>query len=376
MDELTRRTWAEISLGALENNYRHLRARADAGCRFLAVVKADAYGHGAEPVARHLLKLGAEMAAVACLDEAVKLREGGITAPILVLGYTPEQFIAELMENDITQCIGSLEEARALSEALPSGRRLRIHIKADTGMGRLGIFTGDDGAADSDILEILSFPCFEPEGIFTHFSVSDVSGDGFTALQYERFISLCERLERNTGKRLIRHCANSGAVINYPQYAMDMLRPGIATYGLYPEKGVTGGVSLIPAMQLKTRIVQIKTLPEGSSVSYGRMYFTPGERRIAVVPVGYADGFFRGSSNSCEMLLRGRRVPQVGRICMDMCMLDVTDVDGAAVGDVVTVFGRDGDEFIPVEEHAERLGTISYELVCAISPRVPRVYTD
>lgn len=374
MDNLTKRTWAEVSLGALSHNYRALRARAGSGCRFLAVVKANAYGHGALPVARHLLELGADMVAVSCLDEALALRQGGITAPVLILGPTPPQFASELIANDFTQCVVSLDEARALDAALPAGQRLRIHIKVDTGMGRLGIFTGDDGLADADIREILAMSCFEAEGLFTHFAVSDVSGDGFTALQYERFTSLCARLERHGGRRLIRHCSNSGAVINYPEYAMDMLRPGISTYGMYPEKGVTGGVELRPAMQLKTRVSQIKTLPGGSSVSYGRMYLTPGERKIAVVPVGYADGFFRNNSNKCEMLLRGRRVPQVGRICMDMCMLDVTDIPGAVVGDAVTVFGRDGDEFISVEEHADRLGTISYELVCAVSGRVPRVY--
>ena len=372
----TERTWAEIDLDCIEHNFREMKARLGEDTRFLGVVKADAYGHGANKVAAVLQEAGCDYFAVACLDEAMRLRAGGAMLPILILGYTSPERTPELIEYGITQSVSSLAMAKEMSLIASSlGRSVKVHLKADSGMGRMG-FTCHGGRDPSDeMAEIMRLPNLDIEGIFTHFAVSDVEGGGeYTEMQFEAFTSLADRLEALSGKKFkIRHCTNSGAMINYEKTYLDMVRPGIALYGCYPDKD-HGGLELRPAMQLKTRIYQIKEFAAGDTVSYGRLYTAPSVRRIAVVPIGYADGLHRVLSGKLEMLVRGQRVPQVGRICMDMCMLDVTDVEGVTEGDVVTVFGRDGDGFIPVEEPAEKAGTISYEILCDVSPRVPRLY--
>ncbi len=378
MDDLQKRAWAEISLENIEHNYKAMRAKLPEGCRFLAVMKADAYGHGVYEIAPLLEKLGADYFAVAEIEEAKTLRKMGLKTPILILGYTGAESTAELIQDNVTQTVNSLDIAKEFSRrAQKAGGVLKAHLKLDSGMGRLG-FTCHDGEAEANMAEIeeaLSLPAMDYEGVFTHFAVSDVDGgEEYTEKQYRDFLKTVDEIEKRTGHKFrIRHCANSGAMISHSGTYLDMVRPGLALYGLYPGSD-RGDIELRPAMELKARIAQIKEFGAGYSVSYGRIYTTDSPRRIAVITIGYADGLHRVLSNKMEVLVRGKRAPQVGRICMDMCMIDVTDIPEARVGDAVTVFGRDGDGYISPEEQAEKAGTVSYELLCAVSKRVPRFY--
>lgn len=380
MDGAQTRTWREISLVNLEHNYRALRALLPAGCRFLGVVKANAYGNGAVRVAQKLEALGAEYLAVACVDEAAELRRAGVKTPILILGDTPGACAEDLLRLDLTQTVPDLETAQALSDAAQrAGKPLKIHIKADTGMSRLG-FLCDEAHLEQSVEEIAracALPGLEHEGIFTHFSDSDGSEE-YTMLQFTRFLAVLERLSGRGLTFPIRHCANSAAVLNFPCTHLDMVRPGVALYGHYPAPGCEGldGPGLRPVMELKTRVSTVRALPAGTAVSYGRTCTLARDSLLAVVPVGYADGLPRECSNGLEMLLHGMRAPIVGRVCMDMCMLDVTGLPGVRAGDVATVYGFDGGDCIRVEDAAARAGTIQYELLCAVSERVPRVYLD
>ncbi len=375
MHNLQMRTWAEISLPNIAYNYKAMKARLDNGTRFMGVVKADAYGHGALRVAGLLTELGCPYLSVACIDEALALRGGGITLPILVMGYTPPELTLKLIENNLTQTVFSAQLARAYSECAASfGKRLTAHLKIDTGMGRLGFSCGCRHDTEAETLDVIALPGLSFEGVFTHFAVADTYGDPFTKQQFNDFRALVGRLEKKSGIRFkIKHCANSGAMINYDWSYFDMVRPGLSLYGHYPGRE-TGGLGLKPAMELKTRIAQIKDYKAGDTVSYGRVFTVPEKMRLAVITIGYADGLFRILSGNTDVLVRGRRARQVGRICMDMCMIDVSDIPEAKAGDVVTIFGRDGEGFIPVEEPAGKACTISYELLCAVSSRVPRVY--
>ena len=369
------RTWAEINLNNLEHNYRALRAMLPHGCRFLGVIKANAYGHGAIQVARRLEALGAEYLATACLREAMELRDaGGVRTPILILGHTPIEFARRLIEYRLTQTVFDLEAAQALSQAaVRAGQTLKIHIKADTGMSRLG-FLCDEAHLDEAVEEIAAacaLPGLEPEGIFTHFADSDGSEE-YTMLQFTRFLDLLEKLRGRGITFPIRHCANSGAVLNFPCTHLDMVRPGIALYGHYPAPSCEGldGPGLRPVMSVKSRIASVKWVPAGTPVSYGRTHTLTRDTRLAVLPVGYADGLFRRCSDQLSMRIGEQWAPLVGRVCMDMCMLDVTDLPQVGRGDVVTVFGEDA----PIETAADLAGTVQYELLCAVSPRVPREY--
>ena len=375
MNDLLKRTWAEISLDHVEHNYQAMRARMPAGTRFLGVVKADAYGHGAVQVASLLSELGCEYLAVAYIDEAVELREAGITLPILILGYTMPIYTPQLLKYRLTQTVHSLDMAQEMSRiAQAQNAKLMVHLKVDTGMGRLGFGCHHGETTDRALLEIMSLPGLEAEGIYTHFSVSDTKDDEYTNWQFQSFSEILGRLEASAGVKFkIRHCTNSGAMINYEWAYLDMVRPGLSLYGMYPG-GDRGQIALLPAMELRTRIVQIKEVPAGSDLSYGRTFTTKAPSRIAVISIGYSDGLHRVLSNNMDVLVRGKRASQVGRICMDMCMIDVTDIPEASVDDVVTIFGRDGEAFIPVEALAGAAGTVSYEMVCAVSKRVPRVY--
>lgn len=378
--EYLKRTWADISLDNLNHNYQALRAKVPSGCRFLGVVKADAYGHGAVPVSRHLTELGAEYLAVSNIEEAAQLRYGGIRGPILILGYTPVRFAEELSKMGLRQEVHSLEYARSLNEQLKGlRRRLHVHIKLDTGMSRLGFFAYDHPQTVDEIQEVAEMENLHIEGIFTHFPVAD-SIDGadanFTRTQFERFTAMLSALEGVGVKPEIRHCCNSGASILYPEYAMDMIRPGIATYGVLPSGDLRGRINLKPVMSLRSTIFQIRDFEPNITVSYGRTYTTEQTERIAVVGIGYADGLPRSFSNNISFLLHGKRVPQIGRICMDMCMIDVSGVTDAKVGDAVTVFGEDGSERIEVDSLSGRLNTIPYEILCGINKRIPRIYMD
>lgn len=375
MKQTQTRTWTEIDLSNLEHNYRALRAMLPQGCRFLGVVKADAYGHGAVQVARRLETLGAEYLAVACLDEALELRQARITTPILILGYTPTERAEALLDNGITQTVYDVEMARALSDAAAAaGKTLKIHVKADTGMSRLGWLCGgeDQSAAVEAIAQVCALPGLEAEGIYTHFANADGDED-YTMLQFTRFLDLLEALEGRGITFAIRHCAASAAALKFPCTHLDMVRPGIALYGHYPDPSCEGldGPGLRPVMTLKTRVASVKAVPAGTPVSYGCTHVLDRETKLAALTIGYADGLPRLCSDKLEVLIGGQRAPVVGRICMDMCMADVTGLD-VAPGDEVEVFG----EHLPIEDVAALAGTIQYELLCAVSPRVHRAYLD
>ena len=373
MNDLTKRTWAEISLGAIEHNYRAMRAELPAGCRFLGVVKADSYGHGAIRVSKLLEGLGCEYLAVACIDEARQLREAGIGLPILILGFTPAACARELAELGVTQAVGSLEAAQALNDALEgTGLTLKVHLKLETGMGRTG-FRVFGGWTAHPAAAAVRLPHLDAEGVFTHFCVSDADEvtRQFTLTQLDRFRQGVAAIEAEAGKPfVIHHCTNSGAMMSFPDAYWDMVRPGVSLYGMYPGPD-RARVQLIPAMTLKTRVAYVEDHEPGDTISYGRTFTVEKPSRMAVLPIGYADGLHRVLSNKLEVMINGRRVKQVGRICMDMCMADVTGLD-VKPGDEVEIFGRN----MPIDDVADLAGTIHYELTCAVSARVPRVYTE
>ena len=373
MQDITKRTWAEISLGAIEHNYREMRAQLPEGCRFLGVVKADAYGHGAVRTAQLLAGLGCEYLAVACLDEARTLRRAGIELPILILGYTPTEYARELASLNITQAVGSLGTAQELSAQLEgSGLTLKIHLKLETGMGRTG-FRAYEGADMTPAAQAASLPGLTAEGVFTHFCVSDADEvtRQYTYTQLKRFTEGFKAVERLRGQEFaIHHCTNSGAMLSFPETYMDMVRPGVVLYGMYPGPD-RARLDLIPAMTLKSRVAYIEHHEPGDTISYGRTFTVEKPSEIAVLPIGYADGLHRVLSNKLTVSINGQRVRQVGRICMDMCMLDVTGLD-VKPGDVAEIFGRE----MPIDDVADLAGTIHYEITCAVSPRVPRVYVD
>ncbi len=372
--DLRKRTWAEISLGNIEHNYRAIRAVLPAGCKFLGVVKADAYGHGAVEVSRRLESVGADYLAVSCLDEAVELRDAGIRMPILILGHTPREYVGELIDRDLTQTVTC--EAKAVEysrEAAALGKTLRIHIKVDTGMSRLGFLTAG-GHFEQGIANIVS-ACrqrnLDPEGVYTHFAVSDEPGaeaEAYTREQFGLFMRVIGAVESAGIRFRIRHCANSGAVVSYPETALDMVRPGILLYGF----GDGGRLGLRPCMRLMTHVSTIKHIDEALPVSYGGTFVTPRRTRMGVIPIGYADGLFRSLSNNCSFWTERGPAPQRGRICMDMCMVDLTDLPGVNLESLIEIFG----EKQSAETLAAQAGTISYELLCSVSKRVPRVYVD
>ena len=363
----------------LSHNYQLLRSKIPGDCKFLGVVKADAYGHGAVPVSRQLVDLGADYLAVSNLEEAVQLRRSYIRLPILILGYTPAFYAEDMVDMGVRQEVHSLEYARQLSEALAgSGKRLKIHFKLDTGMSRLGFFADNEESFDQ-IREAAGLEGLLPEGIFTHFPVADTldpADEAATERQFRAFRAMTEALEAAGLRFKLRHCCNSAATLLHPEYALDMVRPGIATYGVSPSEELAGRFDLRPLMSLRTTVSQIRPFAPEVGVSYGWTYSTPGPRSIAVRAIGYADGLARSLSNRVSFLLHGKRVPVVGRICMDMCMVDVTEVPEARVGDVVTVFGSDGEASIPVDDLARLTGTIPYETLCGINKRTPRFYLD
>ena len=343
------------------------------------MVKANAYGHGSVAVARAALQSGADFLGVARLDEALALRAAGLAAPTLVLGYTPPERAAELLANDLTQTVFSPEAARLLSAtAVQKGRTLRVHLKVDTGMGRIGLPAGPQAspqAAVAAVLEIARLPGLELEGVFTHFASADSADKSFTHQQLERFMDLLDLLRQNGLEIPIRHAANSAAIIELPETHLDMVRAGIALYGLYPSDEIAKNrIRLIPAMTLKARVVQVKSVPAGFSVSYGMTFRTERPTTIATIPVGYADGYSRALSSRGRMLIREKAVPIAGRVCMDMTMVDAGEIPEVTVGDEVVIFGRQGAARLGAEEVAEILGTISYEVVSALTARVPRVY--
>ncbi len=366
-----RPTNAVIELDALDHNYKEVVRRAE-GQRILAVVKARAYGHGAADVSRRLLMLGADMLGVALVEEGRELRDAGIDAPILVMGATFPGQAEAIVSLKLTPAIYSLANARALSEAAHKRRTLiSVHVKIDTGMGRIGIAPED---APELIAALQKLGSISVQGLMTHFADADLRDKEFASLQMDRFEKLLRALEAKNIEVPVRHAANSAAVLDFRRAFFTMVRPGLMLYGYNPlEEGKTGA-DLRPVLSLVTRIAFIKKVPAGTPISYGRTFTTKRESIIATLPIGYADGYSRGLSNRGEALVRGARVPLVGRVCMDMCMIDVTDVPAVREGDDVVLIGSQGGERITADDIAAKTGTIAYEVLCGISSRVPRIY--
>lgn len=376
--------YARIDLGAIQTNIRNLKQLTVGSPLFMAVVKANAYGHGAYTVARTALDSGAQWLGVARFHEAMELREAGVSAPILIFGFTPPEAAAELAANNLTATVYGVDMAEALSsEAVKAGVRVRAHLKIDTGMGRVGILTDarriDSSAVAGSALEetrrILSFKGLEMEGIYTHFAAADSEDKAYAHYQLSEFNTLLNALKHAGMEFPLRHAANSAGIIDIPDAHFDMVRAGIAMYGLYPSLEVSRDrIRLVPAMDLVSRVSMVKTVPKGFRVSYGMTYETRGQTCIASVPVGYADGYPRLLSSRGTMLVNGRRAPIAGRVCMDQTMLDVGHIPGVRQGDPVVVFGRQGDETVSVDELAGLVNTINYELVSSLTARVERRY--
>ncbi len=366
-----RPTWVEVDLEAVAFNVQQIKEIVGPEVQVLAVLKADAYGHGAVTVARTALNNGASFCGVASVNEAIRMRQSGVDAPILVLGYTPAWLAKQALLHDVTLTLYDADVARAYSRAAADLRRTaRVHLKVDTGMGRLGLLPDQFVPF---VQEIRDLPGLDLEGIFTHFSVADDGNLDYTRWQLDRFLKV---LDQSAGIgidfRLV-HCANSAALLRLPEARFNMVRLGLAMYGLQPSPHVQLPDGFRPALAWKTTIAQVKTLPPGSFVSYGNTYQTQGEETIAVIPVGYADGFRRAPTRWQSVLVRGQRAPIVGRVCMDQTMIDISHIPNVRVGDEVVLIGKQGNDAISAEEVADWLGTVNYEVVSEILARVPRV---
>jgi alanine racemase len=366
-----RGAWAEINLSALRHNISAIKSRVADGAKFCAVVKADAYGHGAVAVAREAVAQGADYLAVAVLSEAVKLREAGFTTPILILGPTQPQEADVVVRYRITQAVFTVEQAAALAAAaLRQHTHAKVHLAVDTGMGRIGVRPGNAGAVAA---AIAGLPGIWLEGMFSHFASADSKDKMYAAEQFRRFQEAVAAVEARGIKLELRHIANSAAILEMPETHLDMVRAGIILYGLWPSDEVEHVIDLRPVMKVKARLSCVKDYHPGETVSYGRTFMAAREMRVGTLPVGYADGYTRLYAGKAVVEIKGQRVPVVGRICMDQCMVDVTDVNGARVGDEAVLFGS---PTLTADEAAGWLGTINYEVVCMISPRVPRVYVE
>lgn len=372
MEKNIHRTWAEVNLGTIEQNFRMIREHVG-GTPVLCVIKANAYGHGSVRVAERLQRAGAAYFGVATVPEAVELREQGITLPILILGYVDEADAPLVARYDITAAVYDYDTAEMLSRAaLRERRNIVVHFKLDTGMSRLGFTAHHTERAVNEILDIAQMPGLTANGIFTHFAVSDdCTGCEYTAMQQRRFESVCEGLEQGGLQLPICHCANSGAVLQYKSSYFNMVRAGIILYGFSPDSSIPPIVALKPAMTLKAHVVQVHTVDAGSSVSYGRTYTTTRKTRLAILSIGYADGYLRAGSGRAQVILGGRIVPIVGRICMDMCMAELPDDLIIERGDEAIIYGTQG---VTAETAAIAANTITYEILCAVSSRVPRIY--
>jgi alanine racemase len=367
-----RPTWAEVDLGILAGNVRALKACAHPGTALMAVVKADGYGHGAVQVARAAQAAGAEWLGVAIPEEGFELRRAGIGGPILILGWTPPAQAAWVVEADLTATVFSLAGARDLVLAARAAGMARVHLKVDTGMGRLGVLTGQEGLAEA--MDICQMTGLNVEGAFTHLATADEADGTFALRQLELFQDFLGRLERQGVSFALRHAANTAALASFPGSHFDLVRPGLGLYGYLPSPYVTPVPGLRPALTWKTRVSHLKVLPAGSPVGYGRTYHTTGPTTIATLPVGYADGYPRSLSNAADVLLRSRRCPIAGRVCMDQLMVEVPDGLPVRVGDEVVLLGQQGGEVIDADELAGKAGTIAHEILTGIGPRVPRVY--
>ncbi|MCC8170006.1 MAG: alanine racemase [Oscillospiraceae bacterium] len=372
---MERRAWAEVDLDAITHNIQEIRKITNPNAQIMAVVKADAYGHGFLEVAKTLLENGADRLAVAVLQEGKQLRSRGVDVPILILGASSEESIEDLINFNITPSVFDYEFAKALSYVAEKKEKIiKIHIKIDTGMSRIGfVATEDNTSIVDEIVKISKLPYIEIEGIFSHFATSDESDKEYTLLQYKRFTDVIQRLEERGINIPIKHICNRAAIMMYPEMHLDMVRPGVILYGMYPSDEVDKSrLDLIPAMTLKARISHVKEVEPGRGVSYGKDYITDKVTKIATVPIGYADGYIRRLAKKGKMLVGGKTAPIIGRICMDQCMIDITNVHNINKGDEVIIFGREG---VTIDDLARWLETINYEVSCLIGKRIPRIYT-
>lgn len=376
------RAWAEVDLDAIAKNLRQIRSITRPEARIMAVVKADAYGHGFLQVAKTLIQNGADALAVAMIDEAKQLRSRGFDVPILILGSTSAALAEDLIDFDVMPTVYDETLPAALS-ALAVQKKLdaKIHIKLDTGMSRLG-FQTDEGHLEETVAaisRISQLPNLVIDGIFTHLACADEDADAYTNMQFSRFMRVCDRLVEAGVAIGTRHVCNSAALVLYPHMQLDMVRPGVILYGMHPSDRTRTRLPLQPAMQLRARITHVKEVEAGVGVSYGSTYITDRPTRIATVPIGYADGYSRLLQGRAFVLWHGKRLPVIGRICMDQCMIDASCANTICVGDVVTVMGCEADDSggvhsVTADDLASFMGTINYEIVCIIGKRIPRLY--
>ncbi|WP_164742595.1 MULTISPECIES: alanine racemase [Caldicellulosiruptor] len=371
---LYNRVWAEINLDNLIYNVNNIKEKISPNTQIMAVVKADAYGHGAIEVSRVLVKNGINMLAVAIIDEALQLRHYNFDIPILILGFTPFELSEQVVENDISQTVYTFEQAYYLNEAAKKiGKKAKVHIKVDTGMGRIGFLCTKESI--EAIIRIASLSHIELEGIFSHFSsADDPHSDNFTYEQFLKFENFVKELNKNGVYFKYKHIANSAAAIRFPQYQLDIVRLGLVLYGLYPSEAVKTEISLKPVMSVKAKVINVKEVPEGYPISYNRRYVTPCKSKIATIPIGYADGFTRVGSEKRCVLINGEYAKVVGNVCMDQCMVDVTHIKDVKIGDEVVIIGKQGKNEITADDLASQIGTINYEVICSVSKRIPRVY--
>lgn len=367
---LCARAWAEIDLDNLVHNYKQVQSRV--GHRqVMCVIKADAYGHGAPHVAKAFAAAGATRFAVATPEEALQLRRHGIEGNVLLLGAPAAEALPRLQKQEITVTLNSLENAQEYAKVL-NGCKMKAHIKVDTGMSRQGVTSQK---LLEEVRAIAQYPCFDIEGLYTHLAAADdPAAREFTQGQIAMAMELAKQLKQDGLGIPLLHIANSAGILAYPDAYADMVRPGIVLYGSNPCNNILADIR--PGLSLYTRVVQVRRVPKGQSVGYGRAWVAPKDTLVAVLGIGYADGVMRGLSGKMHVLLGGVRVPQVGRICMDLCMVDVTNAPGVQRGDVATLIGRQGEETITADEVAAQVGTISYEVFCAVGRRLPRVYVQ
>ena len=364
-----RAAWAEIDLGALRHNYQEIKRQLKPGVKLCAVVKADAYGHGAVPVAQAAVEAGAAYLAVATLSEGVELRRAGFTTPILLLGLVLPEEAADVVAYEITQVVCDDALPQALSEAaVQQHRTARVHLKVDTGMGRIGVRPEEIGALSA---RIATLPGLEIEGMFSHFAMADCRDKSYTEMQLTKFRQAVGAVREQGIALPLCHIAESAAILEIPEAQFDMVRAGVIQYGLWPSDEVSHPIDLRPMMRLQAKVVWLKTLQPGESIGYGRQFVAERTCRIATLPIGYADGYIRAYGSEGCVELHGRRAPIAGRVCMDQVMVDVTDIPEVCIGDTATLFGS---ETLTIDEAAGWLDTINYEIPCLIAPRVPRVY--
>jgi len=369
-----RPTRAEINLTYLHSNIKNIREKVGKNITIMGIVKANAYGHGLEEISQSLVQFGVEYLGVGFLEEGIQLRTSGITSPIVVLGGVLFDQVQKFLAFDLEITVSSFELAQRINDEVASsnGRKARVHLKIDTGMERLGIHR--EHAVDF-VEKVSRLPKLDVVGIFSHFASSD-SDYSFTQEQLQQFTSLLNEIEKRKIEIPFKHIANSGAILNGTDSYFNMIRPGILMYGVYPSNEAKKSISVTPILSLKSKIVYLKEVQANRSISYGRTFFTNRTSRIATIPIGYGDGYFRSLSNNVEVLIHGKRFPSIGTICMDQLMIDITDGEHIHVGDDVTLIGKDGHNDIRVEEIANKVGTNSYEVLTNISTRVPREYIN